>query len=58
MKRMLVYYIADFSVSMTKRLVSLLDSERIILHVLNFPFLEVKIVLVTEAVVSKDLEVQ
>lgn len=45
-----------FSVSMTKGLFSLLDSERIILNVLNFPLFEVKIVLVTTAVASKDLE--
>lgn len=44
------------SVPMTKGLFSLLDSERIILHVLNFPLFEVKIALVTTAVASKDLE--
>lgn len=41
-----------FSVLMTNGLVSLLDSERIILHVLNVPLFEAKIVLVTAVVAS------
>ena len=45
-----------FSVLMINGLVSLLDSERIILHVLNFPLFEAKIALVTAAVASNDLE--
>lgn len=40
-----------FSV-MTNGLVSLLDSEKIILHVQNFPLLEAKIALITAAVAS------
>lgn len=45
-----------FSVLMTNGLVSLLDSERIILHILNFPLVDAKTVLVTAAVASDDLE--
>lgn len=41
-----------FSVLMTNGLVSLLDSERIILYVLNVPLFEERIVLVTAVVAS------
>ena len=44
-----------FSVLMIDGMVSLVDSERIILHVRNFPLFEAKIALVTATVASNDL---